>query len=70
MTSQANRKVRLKSRPAGIPQADNFGLLLRPYRTLPRSNFWSVTSIFPLSLRCVDGCLLSRTIPPRSGSET
>jgi NADPH-dependent curcumin reductase CurA len=30
MTSNANRQVRLKSRPAGIPQADNFEIVTTP----------------------------------------
>jgi NADPH-dependent curcumin reductase CurA len=30
MTSNANRQVRLKSRPVGIPQADNFEIVTTP----------------------------------------
>ena len=39
MTSQANRQVRLKSRPAGIPQADNFEIVTAPLPDIAEKQF-------------------------------
>ena len=39
MTSQANRQVRLKSRPAGIPQADNFEIVTAPLPDIAENQF-------------------------------
>jgi NADPH-dependent curcumin reductase CurA len=39
MTSQANRQVRLKSRPTGIPQADNFEVVAAPLPNIADGQF-------------------------------
>ena len=39
MTSQANRQVRLRSRPAGIPQADNFKIFTAPLPDIAEKQF-------------------------------
>ena len=39
MTSKVNRQVRLKSRPAGIPQADNFEIAAAPVLELADKQF-------------------------------
>src|SRR5262245_37915457 len=39
MKSQANRQVRLKSRPTGIPQADNFEIVTAPLPNIADRQF-------------------------------
>src|SRR5262245_18071509 len=39
MTSSGNRQVRLKSRPAGIPQADNFEIATAPVPDIADKQF-------------------------------
>ena len=68
MSSQANRQVRLESRPTGIPQPDHFEIVTAPLPDISDRQFLVCNEYLRSNPLCVDGCRLSQTIPHQSVS--